>query len=107
MAELTQGGFFAPPPPIQYRVRPDPVQNGVNQKITEATVLKGNSAPETFRVNDNATSATQTISIQGAVQLCKRVSCLVLLLNPWMKSEAQKPTVLLNMDSHSKNNLVV
>ena len=53
-----------------------------NQKMTEATLLKGNSAPETFRVNDNATSSTRTISIQGAVQLCKRVSCLVPLLNP-------------------------
>ena len=27
MAELTWGGFFAPP--VQYRVRPDPVQNRV------------------------------------------------------------------------------
>ena len=42
------------------------------QKITEATLLKGNSTPETFRVNDNATSAARSISIQGAVELCKR-----------------------------------
>ena len=50
--------------------------------MTEATLLKGNSAPETFRVNDNATSATRTIGIQGAVQLFKSVSYLVPLLNP-------------------------
>ena len=50
------------------------------KKITEATLLKGNSTPETFRVSDNATSTTRTISIQDAVQLCKRVSCLVPLL---------------------------
>ena len=50
--------------------------------MTEATLLKGNSTPETFRVNDNATSATRTVSIQGAVQLCKEISCLVPLLNP-------------------------
>ena len=34
--------------------------------MTEATLLKGNSTPETFRVNDtatSATSATQTIGI--------------------------------------------
>ena len=53
-----------------------------NQKMTEATMSKGNSTPQTFRVNDNATSASRTISIQGAVQLCKRVSCLVPLINP-------------------------
>ena len=53
-----------------------------NQKMTEATLLRGNSIPETFRVNDNATSATRTISIHSAVQHCKRVSCLVPLLNP-------------------------
>ena len=52
------------------------------QEMTEATLLKDNSTPETFRVNDNATSATRSIRIQGAVQLCKRVSCLVPLLNP-------------------------
>ena len=52
--------------------------------MTDATLglLKGNFTPETFGVNDNATSATRTIRIQGAVQLCKRVSCLVPLLNP-------------------------
>ena len=31
--------------------------------MTETTLLKGNSTPGTFRVNDNATSATQTIGI--------------------------------------------
>ena len=34
-----------------------------NQEMTEATLLKGNSTSETFRVNDNATSATRTIGI--------------------------------------------
>ena len=35
--------------------------------MTETTLLKGNSTPETFRVNDNATSAARSIiSIQGA-----------------------------------------
>ena len=52
------------------------------QKITEATLLRDNSTPETFRVNDSATSATRTVNILGAVQLCKRVFCLVPLLNP-------------------------
>ena len=52
------------------------------QKMSKATLLKGNSTPETFRLNDNATSATRSISIQVKVQLCKRVSCLVPLLNP-------------------------
>ena len=33
------------------------------QKMTGATMLKGNSTPETFRVNDNATSAARTIGI--------------------------------------------
>ena len=33
MAELTQGGAFLPPP-IQYRVCPDPVQNRVNFKMS-------------------------------------------------------------------------
>ena len=33
MAELTQGVFFAPP--VQYRVRPDPVQNTVKVKKQE------------------------------------------------------------------------
>ena len=33
------------------------------QKMTEATLLKGNSTPETFKVNDNAKSATRTIGI--------------------------------------------
>ena len=42
------------------------------QKMTEATMLKGNSTFETFRVNDNATCATRTISIQGMVQVGKR-----------------------------------
>ena len=37
MAELTRGGFFAPPH-IQYRVRPDPVQNRV--KRTERLTIK-------------------------------------------------------------------
>ena len=32
MAELTRGGFFAPPP-VQYRVRPDPVQNRVKLSL--------------------------------------------------------------------------
>ena len=29
--------------------------------MTEATLLKANSTPETLKVNDNATSATRTI----------------------------------------------
>ena len=33
MAELTWGAFLPPPPPIQYRVRPDPVQNRVKQEL--------------------------------------------------------------------------
>ena len=31
--------------------------------MTEATLLKGNSTPETFMGNDNATSVTRTIGI--------------------------------------------
>ena len=33
------------------------------QKMTEANLFKSNSTPETFRVNDNAKSATRTIGI--------------------------------------------
>ena len=49
--------------------------------MIKATLLKGNSTPETISVNHNAMSVTLTINIK-AVQLCKRVFCLVPLLNP-------------------------
>ena len=36
MAELIRGAFL--PPPVQYRVRPDPVQNRVNMHVTHQEV---------------------------------------------------------------------
>ena len=42
MAELTQGAFFAPP--VQYRVRPDPIQNRV--KDMKELVMKQKSDVE-------------------------------------------------------------
>ena len=63
------------------KIKQNVLSQRFDQKMAEATLLNGNSTTKTFRVNDNATSATRTISIQGAVQLCKKVSCLVPLLN--------------------------
>ena len=40
-------------------------------KMTEATLLKGNSIPETSRVNDNAISATQTIAFKARISSVK------------------------------------
>ena len=42
------------------------------QKMTEVTLLKGNSNPGTIRVNYDAISATRAIGIYGAVQFCKK-----------------------------------
>ena len=51
--------------------------------MTKATLLKGNSTPETIRVNHNATSTTRTIGIYGEVSSVKGSPfCMVPLPNP-------------------------
>ena len=49
MAELTRGGFFAPP--VQYRVRPDPVQNRV-KKTEQNKQISNQTCPYKFQFSN-------------------------------------------------------
>ena len=58
MAELTRGGFLPPPPPVQYRVRPDPIQNRVKLKF-----LKRGKAPGPDTIHNEVLRLGTTTSL--------------------------------------------
>ena len=101
MAELTQGAFLPPPPPIQYRVRPDPVQNRVKTRLQSRGIkikLK-EKFPKTLKSIKNYHAYSKLERVLDIITL--KIS--VLILN--MIDFSQKAINRLNCNKCNKINM--